>query len=61
MVLNATFNNISVIWWRSGLLVEKTGEHVQHVAGHGQTVSHNTISSTPRHGRGSNAQLDHRN
>ena len=23
-VLNATFNNISFIWWRSGLLVEKT-------------------------------------
>jgi hypothetical protein len=25
MVLNATFNNISVISWRSVLLVEKTG------------------------------------
>jgi len=25
MVLNATFNNISVITWRSGLLVEETG------------------------------------
>ena len=25
MVLNATFNNISVISWRSGLLVEETG------------------------------------
>ena len=24
MVLNATFNNISVISWRSGLLMEKT-------------------------------------
>ena len=26
MVLNATFNNISVISWRSVLLVDKTGE-----------------------------------
>ena len=25
MVLNATFNNITVIWWRSVLLVEETG------------------------------------
>jgi hypothetical protein len=25
MVLNATFNNISAISWRSGLLVEETG------------------------------------
>jgi hypothetical protein len=27
MVLNATFNNISVISWRSVLLVEETGEY----------------------------------
>jgi hypothetical protein len=27
MVFNATFNNISVISWRSVLLVEKTGEN----------------------------------
>jgi hypothetical protein len=26
MVFNATFNNISVTWWRSVLLVEETGE-----------------------------------
>jgi hypothetical protein len=25
MVFNATFNNISVIWWWSFLLVEETG------------------------------------
>ena len=25
MVFNATFNNISVIWWPSVLLVEETG------------------------------------
>jgi hypothetical protein len=27
MVLNATFNNISVILWQSVLLVEETGVH----------------------------------
>jgi hypothetical protein len=27
MVFNATFNNISVIWWQSVLLVEETGEN----------------------------------
>jgi hypothetical protein len=27
MVFNATFNNISVISWRSVLLVEETGEN----------------------------------
>jgi len=25
ILFNATFNNISVIWWRSVLLVEETG------------------------------------
>ena len=37
MVLNATFNNISVIWWSSVLLVEETGvsgENYQPVASH---------------------------
>jgi hypothetical protein len=29
MVFNATFNNISVILWRSVLLVEETGENHQ--------------------------------
>ena len=44
MVFNATFNNISVISWRSVLLVEETrvpGEN------HWHTVSHNVVSSTP--------------
>jgi hypothetical protein len=27
MVFNSTFNNISVISWRSALLAEETGEH----------------------------------
>ena len=34
MVLNATFNTISVISWRSVLLVEETGENRRHVASH---------------------------
>jgi hypothetical protein len=37
MVLNATFNNISVILWQSVLLVEETGlpgENHQPVASH---------------------------
>jgi predicted tellurium resistance membrane protein TerC len=37
MVFNATFNNISVISWRSGLLVEESGapgENHRPVAGH---------------------------
>jgi hypothetical protein len=29
--LNATFNNISVISWRSDLLVEESGENHRHV------------------------------
>jgi hypothetical protein len=34
MVFNATFNNISFIWWRSVLLVEETGENHRSVASH---------------------------
>jgi len=44
MVFNATFNNISIISWRSVLLVEETGVHGEHhrpVASHRQTLSHN--------------------
>jgi hypothetical protein len=43
MVFNATFNNISVISWRSVLLVEETGENHQPVANHWQTLSHNVV------------------
>ena len=46
MVFNATFNNISVIPWRSVLLVEETGEHGENhrpVASHSQTLSHNVV------------------
>jgi len=60
MVFNATWNNISVISWRSVLLVEKTGvprENHRPVASYWQTLSHNVVSSTPRHERDSNSQL----
>ena len=60
MVFNATFNNISAISWWSILLVEETGvpgENHRHVASHRQILSHNVVSSTPRHERGSNSQL----
>jgi hypothetical protein len=46
MVFNATFNNISVISWRSVLLVEETGgagENHRPVASHRQTLSHNGV------------------
>jgi hypothetical protein len=60
MAFNATFNNISVILWRSVLLVEETGEHGENyrpVASHWQTSSLNVVSSTSHHERGSNSQL----
>jgi hypothetical protein len=51
MVFNATFNNISVIAWRSVLLVEDTGvpgENHRPAASHWQTLSHNVVLYTPR-------------
>ena len=60
MVFNATFNNILVILWLLVLLVEETGvpgEKHQPVASNRQTLSHNVVSSTPRHERGSNSQF----
>jgi hypothetical protein len=59
-VFNATSNNILVISWQSVLLVEETEvrrENHRPAASHGQTLSHNFVSSTPRHERGSNSQL----
>jgi len=49
MVWKATFNNISVISWRSVLLLEETGESGENhrpVANHWQTLSHNVVSNT---------------
>ena len=51
MVFNVTFNNISVISWRSVLLVEEiwvSGENHRPVASNWQNLSHNVVSSTPR-------------
>jgi hypothetical protein len=46
MVLSAIFNNISVISWRSVLLVEETGvpgENHRSAACHWQTLSHSVV------------------
>jgi len=61
MVLNATFNNISVTSLSSVLLVEKIGvlgENHRPVASHSQTLSHSVVLSTHRHERGSNILLE---
>ena len=50
MAFNTTFNNISVIAWRSVLLVDEIRvpeENHRPVARHWQIVSHNVASSTP--------------
>ena len=49
-------NNISVISWWPVLLVEKTTDLSQ-VADKPETLSHNTVLSTPSRERGSNSQL----
>ena len=55
MVINATFNNISVIswwgqfyWWRKSEYPEKITDLPQATE---QTLSHNVVSSTSRLGR----------
>ena len=59
-MFNVTVSNISVIWWQSAvLLVEETGvprENQRPVASHLQTLSHNVVSSTPRHEQDSHSQ-----
>jgi hypothetical protein len=53
------FNNILTISWRSILLVEETGvpwKNYRPVASHWQILSHNAVSSTPRHEPDSNSQ-----
>jgi len=49
MVFHATFNNISVISWRSVLLVQETGvpgENHRPATSPWQTLSHNVVSKT---------------
>ena len=48
MVLNATFNNISAILWRTALMVEEIGQNHWPVTSYWQTLSHNVVSSTHR-------------
>jgi hypothetical protein len=60
MEFNATFNNISVISWWSVLLVEETvvpRENHRPVKSQWQTLSHNIVSSAPRHQWDSNTPL----
>jgi hypothetical protein len=60
MVFNATFNNSAVILWWSDLLVEVIGvpgENHRAVASNWRTLSHNVVSSTPRHERDSTSQF----
>ena len=50
MVLNATFNNISLISWRPALFIGETGVHGENnwpVVSHWQMLSRNVVSSTP--------------
>ena len=60
MVFNATFNNISVILYRSVLLVEETGG-LEKTTELSQVTDEryitNVVSSTPLHELGSNSQL----
>ena len=59
MVLNVTFNKISVILWRSVLLVGKTeeaGENHSPAESSRPILSHNVVSSTPSHELDSNSQ-----
>ena len=54
MMIKATFNNISFIWWRLVSLLEEMGvpgEIHRPAASHWQTWSHNAVSRTPRHER----------
>ena len=60
ILLNATFNNISVISWLLVLLVEEIivfGEKQRPATGHSQRLSHKVISSTPCNEWDSNSQL----
>ena len=60
MVFSATFHNISVVSWRSVLLVVETGvpgENHRPAASHWSTLSHKVVLNTPHHERNSNSQL----
>jgi len=52
MVFNVILNNISVVSWRSVLLVDEIGIPGDYYF----FLSNNGVSSTPRHERSSNSQ-----
>jgi len=54
-MFNATFNIFSAIPWRLVLMMQETGENHRPAASHLQTLSHNVVSSTPRHKWDSNS------
>ena len=56
MVLNTTFNNISFIFVVVSFIGGGNRKNHRPVASHRQTLSHNVVSSTPRHERDSNSQ-----
>ena len=53
LLFKVTFNNISVISWRSVSLVEETGVHGEN---HRPAANHNVVSNTPRYELESNSQ-----
>ena len=62
-MFNDTSNTISVISWRSVLLVEETGvprENHLPAASHWQTLSHNVVLSSTHNERGSNSHRRYR-
>ena len=58
IVFNAIFNHISVISYVAVSFIHGGNRSTRrkHVASHLQTLSHNVVSSTPRHEWGSNSQ-----
>jgi len=59
MALSASFNNISIIRWRSNLLLGETGvpgEHNRTASSLRQTLSHDVASSKPLHEQDTNSQ-----
>jgi hypothetical protein len=58
VMFNTTFNNISIISWRSVLLIGETavpGENHRPGLRHWQTLLHNVVSSPPGHERDSDS------
>ena len=54
---NITWYKLSVILWRSVLMMEEIGENHRPATSHWQTLSYNVVSSAPCHEQHSNSQL----